>query len=718
MKNIKKIIASFLTAAMTIGGANLVFAANLPAPAVADGYTRYEAEDATLVNGANSASFKVENQAAQSQGNNTAGNVVGGFTTKAVSNLNFDFSNTTSVRFEVERTKTGTVEVILGFRSSQEAASPSACANIPLKCNDGTVKELAVSVDLNESEPKKQASTKVDMVAGTNYIYVAGPIAGGGWINIDYIDVSDATNEGESVEPAEEEADDLGINPPIKTIYTADPSAHYWTASSADPDKLYIYPSHDRYPQQGCNRMDAFHIYTTKNMIDYTDEGEIFSAYDLEWGREAFDTNGKFDDGTFMWAPDAAYSEKTGKYYFYYPRPADAGFRVWRVGVAVSDYPDHGFVETGVPIAGIGGNGMIDPCVFTDDDGRSYLYLAGAGTWMNGCAGAELNDDMVTLKEAPKAMILEGVPEEWDEDGKYIGTDESGNLIKYGGIPNYHEGPYVIKKDGVYYMMYADDYTRAEDNEYGLKGFHNRQRYVYSDNPKGPWKAPDDEYSVSLEPDNAKGVILEPESSDTSHGSIVQFKNQWYMFYHTMDLSGNGALRSIQADKLEFVNVNGTDMIKKVEQTDGTGLLVGSRETENAPDQTYEAENAEFANTNQASAQPSAQAFTYKGGDITAVTNLMLSGAYVNFNNVDGGTNGGRVNIKLYYSAKTNCYTKLVVNGRDYSYINLMGTGGKGFFKGESNITVTMKPGTDNKIELKEFTGVVSLDKIELRYID
>lgn len=50
---------------------------------------------------------------------------------------------------------------------------------------------------------------------------------------------------------------------------------------------------------------------------------------------------------------------------------------------------------------------MIDPCVFTDDDGRSYIYLAGGGTWMNGCAVAELNDDMVTLKEVPKVMIVE-----------------------------------------------------------------------------------------------------------------------------------------------------------------------------------------------------------------------------------------------------------------------------------------------------------------------
>lgn len=36
-------------------------------------------------------------------------------------------------------------------------------------------------------------------------------------------------------------------------------------------------------------------------------------------------------------------------------------------------------------------------------------------------------------------MIVEGIPEEWDENGVYIGKDENGNLINMGGIPDYHE---------------------------------------------------------------------------------------------------------------------------------------------------------------------------------------------------------------------------------------------------------------------------------------
>ena len=170
-RNIKKIIASMLTSAMALGGANIAFAVNLPAPDVAEGYTRYEAEDAELINGANVANFKLENQAGQSNDINTEGNVVGGFKSlSSAESLNYDFSNTTSVRFTVERQAEGMVTVILGYRSSQEVNMEQRCGNIPIKCNDGTVKELEVGVDPTADKPKKQVSVDVDMKVGTNTI--------------------------------------------------------------------------------------------------------------------------------------------------------------------------------------------------------------------------------------------------------------------------------------------------------------------------------------------------------------------------------------------------------------------------------------------------------------------------------------------------------------------------------------------------------------------
>ena len=69
-------------------------------------------------------------------------------------------------------------------------------------------------------------------------------------------------------------------------------------------------------------------------------------------------------------------------------------------------------------------------------------------------------------------------------------------------------------------------------------------QYAMSDSPLGPWQS--------------KGVFLGPQSCAMTHGSIVQFKGQWYLLYHTSDLSnGENALRSICIDPL-YYNADGT----------------------------------------------------------------------------------------------------------------------------------------------------------------
>src|ERR1700754_4143907 len=98
-------------------------------------------------------------------------------------------------------------------------------------------------------------------------------------------------------------------NPIIRNIYTADPSAHVWSDG-----RLYVYPSHDIAPPQGCDLMDKYHVFSTDDMINWTDHGEILGAADVDWGRA---------EGGFMWAPDCAY--KNGTYYFYFPHPTGSG---------------------------------------------------------------------------------------------------------------------------------------------------------------------------------------------------------------------------------------------------------------------------------------------------------------------------------------------------------------------------------------------------------
>ena len=54
-----------------------------------------------------------------------------------------------------------------------------------------------------------------------------------------------------------------------------------------------------------------------------------------------------------------------------------------------------------------------------------------------------------------------------------------------------------------------------------------------------------------------------PETGVTNHGSIVQYKGQWFAFYHNSALSGDPWLRSVCVDRL-YHNADGT--IRMVEQ--------------------------------------------------------------------------------------------------------------------------------------------------------
>lgn len=288
-------------------------------------------------------------------------------------------------------------------------------------------------------------------------------------------------------------------NPFIKHIYTADPSAHVWKINGQDV--LYVYPSHDQDPPRGCDLMDKYHVFSTTDMVNWTDHGQILSSDDVAWGRK---------EGGFMWAPDCAY--KNGKYYFYFPHPSGTDWNnTWKVGVAVSDKPASGFKEVGY-IKDLGdAHAMIDPCVFVDDDGQAYFYYGGGGR----CVGTRLKDNMTEIAEPLREMT---------------------------GLKDFHEATWVHKYKGKYYLSYADNHV---ENGRGA----NRMHYAMSNSPLGPW-----EY---------KGILLDPTECDTSHGSICEYRGQWYLFYHNQALSNRGNLRSICVDRL-YYNSDGT--IKKVEQ--------------------------------------------------------------------------------------------------------------------------------------------------------
>jgi len=276
-------------------------------------------------------------------------------------------------------------------------------------------------------------------------------------------------------------------NPFIRHMFTADPSAHVW-----EDGRLYVYASHDIAPPRGCDLMDQYHVFSTDDMVNWVDHGEILRSSEVPWGRP---------EGGFMWAPDCAY--KNGTYYFYFPHPSGSNWNdTWKVGIATSKYPDRDFEVQGY-FQNLGESfAMIDPCIFVDDDGQAYFYYGGGGR----CKGAKLKDTMMEIE---------------------------GELQDMEGLEDFHEATWVHKYNGTYYLSYSDNLEGA-----------NRKRYATSDSPLGPW--------------TYQGVYMEPTNCSTNHGSIVEYKGQWYAFYHDSTLSGGvGNLRSVCVDKLNY-NPDGT----------------------------------------------------------------------------------------------------------------------------------------------------------------
>lgn len=288
-------------------------------------------------------------------------------------------------------------------------------------------------------------------------------------------------------------------SPMIGNLYTADPSAHVWNIDGKEV--LYVYASHDMEPAQGCDRMDRYHVFSTEDMVNWTDHGEIMNSATVQlqngWGCEGF-----------MWAPDCAYNPETKLYYFYFPHPTSAANwnTTWKIGVATSPYPDKEFRVRGY-VEGMSTH--IDPCVFVDDDGQAYIYNGGGGRMFGG------------------------------KLSKYDWTKLDGTMQTMTGMDDFHEGAWVYKRNGIYYLTYADNKNGA-----------NQLRYATSNSPLGPW--------------TSQGVYLESTTCDTSHGSVVEFKGQSYQFYHCSDVSGQGVLRSVCVDKLNY-NSDGT--IQVVKQT-------------------------------------------------------------------------------------------------------------------------------------------------------
>ncbi len=300
-----------------------------------------------------------------------------------------------------------------------------------------------------------------------------------------------------AVLPAPAHAD----NPIVQTVYTADP------APLVHNGRVYLYTGHD---EDGSTwfTMKEWRVWSSADMVNWTDHGSPMSL------------------ATFRWASADAWAgqvvNRNGKFYWYVPVKNRATGRM-AIGVGVSTSPTGPFTDAlGRPLVE---NGEIDPTVFIDDDGQAYLYWGNPNLWY-----VRLNADMTSFSGSPTQIPLTTAG-----FGARTGDSTRPTL--------YEEGPWVYKRNGLYYNVFA------------AKCCSEFIGYSTAPGPTGPW--------------TYRGQILATEGSHQGpgHHSLLQYpgKDDWYMVYHRRPLGETDANHRVTCiDKMYF---NEKGLIKPIKIT-------------------------------------------------------------------------------------------------------------------------------------------------------
>ena len=306
----------------------------------------------------------------------------------------------------------------------------------------------------------------------------------------------------------EVEFDSPGAGNPIVPGYYADPTVRKFG------DTFYMYATTDgtaagNGPSQ---------VWVSKDFVNWTN-------LSMNWPKS-----------THIWAPDVV-QDDNGLYYFYYSQPCQihAGYSESPLGPWTSMNPSNNVNMDGMIVP----NHYVDPVItldwqiFKDDDGKRYGKFC---TWAiydgHGCGMVEVGPDMLPI-------------------------DSTKGMIPNTQLPDIFEAPFMIKKDGIYYLMYSSGSCHTDT--YCVQ-------YATAENIWGPYTY-----------DRVNNPILSTNDDGTVHGPghhcMLEQDGQYYIIYHRHDNphSGHGMHRQIAADKIEF-GPNNT--IKKVKTThSGIGYL-------------------------------------------------------------------------------------------------------------------------------------------------
>lgn len=301
----------------------------------------------------------------------------------------------------------------------------------------------------------------------------------------------------------------ISQNPIFKDAFTADPAPLVYNG------RLYVYVGQDEAKDGELFTMTGWRCYSTTDMKTWTSHGVIMKPTDFSWG------------AADAWASQVV--ERNGKFYLYVTVTGKSPYGGRNIGVAVSDSPTGPFKDArGTPLIRDNMTNFgktwddIDPTVMIDDDGQAYLC------WGNpNCYLVKLKSTMIDID----GTIAQITP------------------------PNYAEGPWLYKRNNMYYLAYPAF----------VPGVGSEQIcYATATNVNGPW--------------TYRGVLTgTARNSYTIHPGIIEYKGQNYFFYHnaTLTLNGQGPATGRRSVCVEYLCYNTDGTIKPITQTTA-GITVAS----------------------------------------------------------------------------------------------------------------------------------------------
>ena len=208
-----------------------------------------------------------------------------------------------------------------------------------------------------------------------------------------------------------------------------------------------------------------------------------------------------------VWAPHIA--RIGGKYLLYYSA-SSASTLSFGIGVAVADSPTGPFRDLGEPLLTGPGFTTIDPFVL-DDDGDLYLYWGSAG------------DPLWVQPLAPDGLSL---------------TGERTAVLETSGQPyeSLIEGPWVVKRDGYYHLMYSGDNCCGANATYAVLD-------ARATSPLGPFER---------DPGNPVLEANDRFNAPGHHAVVTDDDGTDWMVYHAMDREEGSGLRFLMLDPIDW----------------------------------------------------------------------------------------------------------------------------------------------------------------------